>query len=63
MPKQSKSTNHSIKKPKNVPPDQEWFWTKEWQAGERQADEEYARGEYKSFDTAEELIADLQANL
>ena len=57
------SNANEYKKPKNVPPDQEWFWTEEWLAGESQADGEYARGEYKSFDTAEELIADLRSNL
>ena len=28
-----------------VPKDQEWFWTKEWQEKEREADEDVAKGE------------------
>jgi hypothetical protein len=50
-------------KPKNVPKDQEWFWTDEWQRGEREVDEELARGEFKEFDTVEELIADLDSHI
>jgi len=30
---------------KLVAKDQEWFWTKEWQAKEREADEAIAKGE------------------
>lgn len=36
---------------KDVDPDQAWFWTPEWQAGEREADEELRRGEYEEFDS------------
>ena len=34
-----------IKPLKLVHPDQSWFYTKEWQEGERQADEAIAKGE------------------
>ena len=51
------------RKPKNVPKDQEWYWTKQWQKWERQADEELARGEFKEFDSVEELIADLHSHI
>ena len=40
--------------------DQAWFWTPEWQAGEREADEELARGEGRRFATADEAITWLQ---
>lgn len=30
---------------KLVAKDQEWFWTKEWQEGEKEADEAIAKGE------------------
>ena len=40
-----------------IPEDQEWFWSEEWQAGEREVDEQFARGEYMQFDTVEEAIA------
>jgi hypothetical protein len=33
------------RKPENVPKGQEWYWSKQWQEWERQADEELARGE------------------
>jgi hypothetical protein len=51
------------RKPKNVPKDQEWYWSKQWQKWERQADEEMARGEFKEFDSVEELIADLHSHI
>ena len=40
--------------------DQSWFWTKEWQANEREADEQLRNGEYKEFTTMDELLAELQ---
>ena len=40
-------------------PDQAWYWTPEWQEMERQADEDILAGRYKTFDTMEELLADL----
>ena len=39
--------------------DQAWFWTEEWQAGEREAEADLAAGRYESFDTMEDLIDDL----
>jgi hypothetical protein len=39
--------------------DQAYFWTEEWQAGEHEADEDIAAGRVKTFDTMDELIADL----
>jgi len=36
-----------------------WFWSEEWQAGECEADADYAAGRVKRFATVEELIADL----
>ena len=39
--------------------DQAWFWTEEWQAGEREAEADLATGRYETFDTMEELIDDL----
>ena len=40
-----------------VPADQAWYWTPEWQAMEREADEDYARGNYETFDSDEEFLA------
>lgn len=42
-----------------VAQDQAWFWTEEWQAGEREAEADVQVGRYQSFDTMEELIDDL----
>jgi antitoxin PrlF len=42
-----------------IPRDQEWFWTPEWQAGERQADYEYAQGYGRKRHSFDEFIADL----
>ena len=35
-------------------------WTKEWQAAEKEADEDIKAGRVKSFDSVEELIKDLE---
>ena len=39
--------------------DQAWFWTKEWQEGEREADEDIKAGRTKEFDNAEDFIKEL----
>src|ERR1700674_4777571 len=36
---------------------QAWFWTPEWQAGERQVDDQLAAGEGERFDSGGELLA------
>jgi len=33
-----------------------WFWTPEWQAKEREADEDIAQGRVKDFDSIEALL-------
>ncbi|MFD6417564.1 AbrB/MazE/SpoVT family DNA-binding domain-containing protein [Streptomyces sp. NPDC060194] len=43
----------------SVPADQAWFWTEEWQAGEREASEQIARGEGTVHGSAEEMFAAL----
>ena len=41
---------------------QAWFWTKEWQEEEKQADEDIKTGRISQvFDTAEEAIKSLKA--
>ncbi len=42
-----------------IPADQAWFWTEEWQQGEREVEEDIAAGRVKRFDSAEELFEDL----
>jgi hypothetical protein len=44
-----------------VNPDQAWFWTEEWQAGEREVDRNVADGELLTFATDEEFTAYLLA--
>lgn len=42
-----------------VPADQVWFWSERWQRMEREADEDIAAGRTKTFDSAEDFLADL----
>lgn len=42
-----------------IPKDQAWFWTEEWQKEEREADEDIKAGRVKSFDNAEDLLKSL----
>ena len=37
-------------------PDQAYFWTEEWQKGEREADEDIAAGRVRHFDSADDAI-------
>ena len=42
-----------------IDPDQAYFWTEQWQAGEQEVDAEVAAGHVKTFDTMEDFLADL----
>jgi hypothetical protein len=44
-----------------INPDQAWFWTEEWQAGEREVDRNIVAGELLTFATDEEFTAYLLA--
>lgn len=45
-----------------IPKDQAWFWTPEWQAGERAADEDIKAGRvYGPFSTAEATLGFLDS--
>ena len=45
---------------KLVPKDQAWFWTKEWQKGEAEADQDIANNKLsKPFKTADALLKHL----
>ena len=44
---------------KLVDASQAYFWTDEWQAAEREASEDIAKGRVKTFRSAEALIRDL----
>ncbi len=38
---------------------QAYFWSKKWQEGEKEADEDIKAGRVKVFDSAKELVKDL----
>lgn len=42
--------------PFSVPRDQLYYWTREWQEAEAEADEELRRGEARIFDDPEEAL-------
>lgn len=44
-----------------VPASQQWFWTRDWQAGEVAVDEHVARGETDVHESAEDFLAHLDA--
>jgi len=44
---------------KLVDKNQAYFWTKRWQEGEREADEDIKAGRIKTFASVSELIKDL----
>lgn len=44
---------------KMISKDQAWFWAKEWQKKEREADEDLKKGKYKEFKNVKDLIKDL----
>lgn len=39
--------------------DQAWFWSPEWQAAEREIDEDLAAGRFETFDTVEAFLTGL----
>ncbi len=42
-----------------IDPEQAWFWMREWQAREREADEDLAAGRVKRYGSDEEFLAAL----
>lgn len=53
----------ALKPPKRILKGQEWFWSKDWQKAEREANRDFAEGRFDVFDSVEDLIADLHANV
>ena len=43
----------------DIDPSQEWFWTEEWQLGEKRVDKELAEGKYNDFNSVDELFSSL----
>ncbi|OGX39614.1 MAG: hypothetical protein A3C53_06060 [Omnitrophica WOR_2 bacterium RIFCSPHIGHO2_02_FULL_68_15] len=48
-----------LKPGKLIDPSQAYFWTKEWQQGEREVEEERRQGKVKRFRSMKELVKDL----
>jgi hypothetical protein len=44
-------------------PDQAWFWTEEWQSGEREADADIAAGRLTRYETDEQMFAAFEARM
>jgi hypothetical protein len=61
-PKRTKKPSGAIPSPEQRDPDQAWYWTDAWQRKEREAEEDLAAGRYKTFDTMEEFLADLDSD-
>jgi len=50
-----------LKPAKLVDPSQAYFWSKEWQAGEREAEGDLRRGRVKRFRSVKALMKDLRS--
>ena len=44
----------------DIDPEQAWFWTPQWQAGEREADRNHAEGRTSVYETSEAFLAALE---
>lgn len=42
-----------------IDPDQKWWWTEEWQEGEREAERDDREGRYAEFDSPEAFLKSL----
>lgn len=49
-----------MKPAKLIDPSQAYFWTKAWQAGEREVEEDLRKGRVKAFRSVKELMRDLR---
>jgi len=45
-----------------IPEGEEWYWTEEWQTGEREASEDIKAGRISSFNSLENLLKDLNSD-
>ncbi len=44
-----------------IDPEQAWYWTREWQGKEREADDDRAAGRVTRFETDEDFLTALDA--
>lgn len=42
-----------------IPAQQRWFWTEDWQSGEREASEQVAAGDVITYDSADDMFSAL----
>ena len=49
-----------LKPRKLIDPTQGWYWTKEWQHMEKEADRDVTTDGFRDFDTLEDLLRDLK---
>ncbi len=49
-----------LKPAKLIDPSQSYFWTREWQTGEADAENDIRKGKVKSFKKVKDLIRDLE---
>lgn len=45
--------------PDVIPAEDAWFWSEDWQKGEREVSKAYREGRYKIFDSIDDLLLDL----
>lgn len=45
-----------------LPADQQWFWTRAWQSGEREASEQIAAGDVTTYPSEHAMFADLNSH-
>lgn len=45
-----------------IDPNQAWYWTAEWQEGEKEADQDIAEGRVQTFDSMEDMLDDLMSD-
>ena len=50
-----------LKPAKLVDPSQAYFWTKEWQSGEREAEDDIRKGRVRKFKSLKGLMKDLRS--
>lgn len=46
-----------------IDPEQAWFWTREWRAKEREADDDLAAGKTTTYESDDEFLGALEADL
>ena len=63
MPDVAAAEREALAVMQRLNPDQAWFWTEEWQAGEREVDRQIAAGEGTVYYTDEDFEAALKAHM